>query len=46
MPPTNPCGVVWGSMDKATVIQALALLGRKAAARGLTPEIAIYGGTV
>jgi hypothetical protein len=33
-------------MDKQTVINALALLGRKAEARGIAPEIAIYGGTV
>jgi hypothetical protein len=33
-------------MDKETVIKALALLGRKAEARGIAPEIAIYGGTV
>ncbi|MBI5768310.1 MAG: hypothetical protein HZA93_10980 [Verrucomicrobia bacterium] len=33
-------------MEKETVIKALTLLGQKAAAAGLAPEIAIYGGTV
>lgn len=33
-------------MDKKTVIKALTLLGLKAEAAGLEPEIAIYGGTV
>jgi hypothetical protein len=33
-------------MDKEMVIKALALLGRKAEARGIAPEIAVYGGTV
>ena len=33
-------------MNKETVIKALSLLGRKAEARGIKPEISIYGGTV
>ncbi len=33
-------------MDKATVINALALLARKIEARGLEAEITIFGGTV